>query len=55
MNLDAGEYTVRWYNPRAGGELLQGSAGTVKGPGAQPIGTPPSEPDRDWVALVKRK
>jgi hypothetical protein len=56
--LDLGErrdrFEVRWYNPRSGGELQQGSVDTISGPGSAAIGQPPSESDRDWVALVRR-
>ncbi len=53
MNLAEGRYTVQWYNPRAGGELLSGSE--VQGPGQVPLGAPPADPDRDWAVLVKKK
>jgi hypothetical protein len=54
VRLGTGSYTVEWYNPRTGGALQSGSVRTVKGPGYQAIGRPPSDPDRDWVVLVKR-
>jgi hypothetical protein len=57
-NLDLGDssgtFTVRWYNPRAGGPLQMGSVGEVTGPGSVAIGQPPQEPDKDWVALIIR-
>ncbi|MHC4251928.1 MAG: DUF5060 domain-containing protein, partial [Planctomycetota bacterium] len=46
-------YSVRWYDPRAGGELLAGSVRTVRGPGRKSLGSPPRDPTMDWVALVK--
>jgi hypothetical protein len=56
--LDLGDsgagYTVQWFDPRKGGALQAGSVKTIRGPGKQGIGTPPSEPTRDWVILVKR-
>lgn len=54
LRLGSGTYTVRWYNPRAGGELQAGSAQTVQGPGLKSIGRPPADLENDWVALVKR-
>ena len=54
LRLGSGTYSVRWYNPRAGGELQAGSVKSVQGPGARSLGRPPSEADKDWVALVKR-
>ncbi|MEX2261712.1 MAG: DUF5060 domain-containing protein [Bryobacteraceae bacterium] len=54
LRLGTGSYTVEWYNPRMGGVLQTGSVKSAAGPGFQSIGRPPSEPDKDWVALVKR-
>ncbi|MDZ4698333.1 MAG: DUF5060 domain-containing protein [Rhodothermales bacterium] len=45
-------YTVKWYNPRAGGTLQNGTVTSVNGPGNPSIGQPPSETTKDWVALV---
>jgi CubicO group peptidase (beta-lactamase class C family) len=49
-----GLYEVRWFDPRRGGDLAEGSVRRVRGPGLAWTGTPPGEPDRDWVAVVKR-
>lgn len=54
LNLAEGEYSVRWYNPRAGGELQKGSVTSVQGPGVKPLGNPPAEPRKDWVVWVKK-
>lgn len=54
LNLAEGEYSVRWYDPRAGGEPRQGSVSAVQGPGVKALGNPPSEPRKDWVVLVKK-
>lgn len=50
----AGEFRVRWFNPRQGGELNDGFTKTIRGPGTQSLGLPPSDADKDWVALVNR-
>jgi hypothetical protein len=55
VRLSKGDYTIQWYNPREGGALRSGSTTTVAGPSYRFIGQPPADPDRDWVALVKRK
>jgi hypothetical protein len=55
LNVAGGDYDVNWYNPRAGSALASGSVQSVKGPGQVALGNPPSAPERDWVALVKRK
>ena len=51
--LPEAEYTIRWYDPRSGGELQSGSIATLSGPGHVSLGAPPREPERDWVALVE--
>ena len=57
--LDLGDhsaiFTVKWYNPRRGGQLRTGSKTEIKGPGSVAIGRPPSEPGKDWAALIKLK
>lgn len=50
----AGTYSIAWYNPRTGGELQNGSLAAISGPGVQPLGTPPSDPQEDWVALIRK-
>lgn len=55
VRLGTGEYTVRWFDPRNGGALQEGSVSTITGPGELPIGAPPSEARRDWVALLVRQ
>jgi hypothetical protein len=54
IELGKGNYEVRWFNPRAGGELQVGSVKSLEGPGAKPTGQPPSDPEMDWVVLIKR-
>ncbi|MBE0534278.1 MAG: DUF5060 domain-containing protein [Phycisphaerae bacterium] len=46
-------FTVKWFNPRTGGELQDGEIKTTKGPGAVALGDPPSEVDKDWVILIR--
>ncbi len=48
------QYTVKWYNPRKGGTLSDGSIKKIKGPGKVEIGYPPYETDKDWAVLIKR-
>jgi hypothetical protein len=54
VKVGGGSYKVKWYNPRTGGALRDGTVKTVKGPGAQAIGAPPEDANQDWVALLKR-
>jgi len=47
-------FQVKWYNPRAGGGLKNGSVTKVTGPSTVSLGEPPSDIDQDWTVLVKR-
>jgi len=45
--------TVQWFNPRSGGSLQQGSISTIQGNGVRDLGTPPADPELDWVAVIQ--
>ena len=45
--------TVKWFNPRAGGELRDGSVKNVMGGSKVSLGDPPAEADEDWVILIR--
>jgi len=45
--------SVKWFDPRNGSEALQGSVASVSGTGLQSLGSPPSDPDKDWVVVVR--
>ncbi len=49
----SGTFEVKWFNPRAGGSLTNGSVTSVAGNGVQSIGNPPNNTTSDWVALVR--
>ena len=51
LNYEA-QLNVRWFNPRAVGELQKGSVSFVNGIGLQALGTPPSDVDLDWVVVI---
>ena len=55
LSADIGEFSVRWYDPRNGGDLKTGSVTDVAGEGERDLGRPPSAPSEDWVVLVRRK
>ncbi len=55
LELPEGSYSLWWYNPRTGGELLEGELAPPAGPGRRRIGPPPAEPTKDWVALIRRR
>jgi len=47
-----GTFKVRWFDPRNGGGLVNGTLNTISGPGQKDIGNPPNALDQDWVAWV---
>lgn len=49
----AGEFSVQWYNPRTGGAWQNGAVTKLAAPGWKSLGNPPSQADKDWVALIK--
>jgi hypothetical protein len=53
LKLPAGSFSVQWLNPWQGGDLIAGQ--TLTGPGPVSLGQPPANPEKDWVALVRRK
>ena len=50
----AGTFEVKWYDPRSGGNLKDGSVKTVNGGGRRALGTAPAEPGKDWAVLVRK-
>ena len=46
-------FSVKWYDPRNGGDLQDGSITSLNANGMVKLGVPPSEADKDWVILVK--
>ena len=49
-----GNFTVKWFNPRSGGALVDGSVKSVKGGGKVSLGNPPADSAEDWVVVVRR-
>ena len=54
LDVAEGSYQVRWYDPRRGGKLKQGSVERIVGPGRRDLGTPPGNAKNDWACLVTR-
>jgi hypothetical protein len=54
VNLGAsGDYVVKWYDPRNGGALQDGSVTTITANGnSQAIGNAPNNTGQDWVVLL---
>ena len=53
ITLPAGDFSVRWFNPRTGGSLQFGTVSRIHGGGQVNIGNPPSELTEDWLALIQ--
>ncbi|WP_109830298.1 carbohydrate-binding protein [Reichenbachiella versicolor] len=51
VDLASGSYTVKWYNPRTGGNLVDGSTTNISGGNNTSIGSAPN--GNDWVALIR--
>lgn len=47
-------FEVKWFNPRTGGPLQDGRFPMVQDGSLASLGQPPSDPDQDWVALVRK-
>ena len=44
---------VKWFNPREGGEMQDGTAGSLEGPGPHGLGGPPEDPGKDWIVVIR--
>ena len=49
-----GKFTVKWFNPRKGGDLQAGSVNHVAGGKSVSIGNPPGDAKQDWLAVIRR-
>ena len=56
LNLSgaSGNFTVRWYDPRNGGDLQTSNVTMVTGGSSRSLGNPPNETSKDWAVLVQR-
>lgn len=50
-----GEFSVKWFDPRNGGELQTGLVRTAVGGKTRVLNGAPSEPEKDWVVLLRKK
>jgi hypothetical protein len=55
LSAATGDFTVRWFDPRNGGPLQQGSVTSVSGGGVVSLGDPPFLPGSDWIVLVTKQ
>ena len=56
LNLggQTGNYDVKWFDPRNGGTLQNGSVTSISGGGIRSIGNAPNTPSADWAVLVRK-
>ncbi|MEM8484719.1 MAG: DUF5060 domain-containing protein [Bacteroidota bacterium] len=54
LDLAVGNYSVQWYNPRAGGDFQAGSVTSVTGGGEVSLGSAPADANMDWAVLVSK-
>ncbi|MEO0796831.1 MAG: carbohydrate-binding protein [Verrucomicrobiota bacterium] len=52
LNGQSGTFDVRWFDPRNGGNLQNGSVTSITGGGSRSIGNPPGASGSDWAVLV---
>ncbi len=50
---ETGVFEVKWFDPRNGGSLNNGSVQAVNGGGNRALGTAPSSSGQDWAILVR--
>jgi len=54
IQLPLGKYSVKWFNPRTGGNLQDGSLKTLAGGGKVSVGLPPLKDGKDWVTVIRK-
>jgi hypothetical protein len=54
LTNSSGNFSVKWYDPRNGGELKDGLENIMKAGKVQQLHNAPSEPERDWVVLLRK-
>ena len=50
----SGNFSVKWFNPREGGKLQNGSVRKIQGGGKGALGNPPSDAHEDWLVVVRK-
>ncbi|GAA4281728.1 hypothetical protein GCM10022260_21490 [Gaetbulibacter aestuarii] len=48
------DFTIKWFDPRNGGALQDGSLSALSSGTAQSIGNPPNNQDKSWVVYLKK-
>ena len=48
----SGKFNIKWFNPRIGGKLIDGSQ--IEGGKTVALGNPPADASEDWLIIVRR-
>jgi hypothetical protein len=54
LSKTKGSFSVKWFNPREGGELKDGSIARIEGGKVNDLGNPPATPEEDWLVVIKK-
>jgi len=54
LSVANGTFSVKWFNPRVGGALQDGSVKSVTAGTTASLGQPPSDSTEDWLVLVRK-
>jgi hypothetical protein len=46
-------FSVRWFNPRSGGQLVTGDVAQVEGGKKVNLGQPPADANEDWLVVIR--
>lgn len=49
-----GDYSIHWFDPKGGGNLLAGTVDSIEAGGVRTIGEPPMKLDQDWLAVIRK-
>ncbi|MEQ1824770.1 MAG: DUF5060 domain-containing protein [Pirellula sp.] len=49
----SGQFSVRWFNPRQGGDLSKGNVASVSAGSKVSLGEPPEDSSEDWLIVVQ--
>lgn len=52
LSEESGNFLVKWYNPRKGGELVDGSVLTLESEKKSDPGLPPGDVEKDWLCIL---
>jgi hypothetical protein len=49
-----GEYSVKWFDPRHGGKLADGTVKSIRAGRRSSLGAAPADPEQDWLVLLRK-